>query len=169
MKCEVRRLGIVHVKLPFHMQSGHHSRENRHTQACIIFSLTIKTTSYFIRLYCICEMLWLLFFTAVWHVYWLAMTVYQSALCLIPVLFFFPRPSVSHFFPLQVRQFEEEISRAPLVVMDGNLPQPTINYVLDLCGSCSVPGQYNTQCFALLSHLYRILLLDYCLYNYLFA
>ncbi|XP_069938811.1 uncharacterized protein [Cherax quadricarinatus] len=44
--------------------------------------------------------------------------------------------------PAHVGQFEGEISASPLVVMDGNLPQPTINYVLDLCASCRVPVWY---------------------------
>lgn len=47
-----------------------------------------------------------------------------------------------HVTPQHVSQFEGEISRAPLVVVDGNLPQPTINYVLDFCSSCSVPVWY---------------------------
>ncbi|XP_042232087.1 pseudouridine kinase-like isoform X2 [Homarus americanus] len=44
--------------------------------------------------------------------------------------------------PTHVRQFEGEISKSPLVVVDGNLPQLTINYILDLCASCHVPVWY---------------------------
>nr|XP_045613763.1 ribokinase-like [Procambarus clarkii] len=47
-----------------------------------------------------------------------------------------------HITPTHVRQFEDEISTSPLVVMDGNLPQCTINYILDLCASCHVPVWY---------------------------
>ena len=43
----------------------------------------------------------------------------------------------------QVRQFERQLTNAPLVLVDGNLPQRTINYILDLCRAARVPGKYN--------------------------
>ncbi|XP_069970987.1 pseudouridine kinase [Penaeus vannamei] len=44
--------------------------------------------------------------------------------------------------PGHVSQFEDEICCSPLVILDGNMPLSTIGYVLDLCSSCGVPGEY---------------------------
>ncbi|MPC21578.1 hypothetical protein E2C01_014566 [Portunus trituberculatus] len=43
--------------------------------------------------------------------------------------------------PKLIHQFEDELRRAPLVLMDGNLSQRTINYTLDLCSEAGVPGK----------------------------
>lgn len=47
-----------------------------------------------------------------------------------------------HITPSHIRQFEEELTKAPLVLMDGNLSQRTINYTLDLCSEAGVPVWY---------------------------
>ncbi|KAK3854876.1 hypothetical protein Pcinc_038678 [Petrolisthes cinctipes] len=41
--------------------------------------------------------------------------------------------------PAHVGKYEDVIRRAPLMVVDGNLTQATINYILDLCSSAAVP------------------------------
>ncbi|XP_063224760.1 uncharacterized protein LOC134532271 [Bacillus rossius redtenbacheri] len=39
----------------------------------------------------------------------------------------------------QVKNFEQQLTHSPLVVMDGNLPEKTIHHVLSVCRGASVP------------------------------
>lgn len=48
----------------------------------------------------------------------------------------------NHVTPEHVRQFEDRITNAPLVLVDGNLSQHTINFVLDMCSAAHVPVWY---------------------------
>lgn len=41
----------------------------------------------------------------------------------------------------KVRQFEEDIARSRLLIMDGNVALPTMKYILDVCRSARVPGR----------------------------
>nr|XP_054930693.1 pseudouridine-5'-phosphate glycosidase-like [Dermacentor andersoni] len=46
-----------------------------------------------------------------------------------------------HISPELIGQNEEHIACAPVVVIDGNLPDESISYVLHLCGQRQVPGE----------------------------
>ncbi|XP_067014265.2 uncharacterized protein [Anabrus simplex] len=41
--------------------------------------------------------------------------------------------------PQMVEKFESRIRQSPLVVMDGNIPRETMNYILGLCKDATVP------------------------------
>ena len=42
---------------------------------------------------------------------------------------------------MKVKQFEEDIGRCRLLIMDGNLEISTMEYILDVCRSARVPGR----------------------------
>ncbi|KAL1426908.1 hypothetical protein MTO96_017901 [Rhipicephalus appendiculatus] len=46
-----------------------------------------------------------------------------------------------HISPQLVLENEEHIARAPIVVLDGNIPVETINCLLRLCGQRRIPGE----------------------------
>ncbi|XP_070533331.1 uncharacterized protein [Ptychodera flava] len=48
--------------------------------------------------------------------------------------------------PQLVGKFEKEISSAPLVCMDGNIPMDTIDYICDLCNHYGVPVWFEPTC-----------------------
>lgn len=41
----------------------------------------------------------------------------------------------------KVRQYEEDIAKCRLLIMDGNIELTTMEYILDLCRSTRVPGK----------------------------
>jgi hypothetical protein len=42
---------------------------------------------------------------------------------------------------MQVEKFLEEIRQSSLVVMDGNIPVETMDYVLRICKASRIPGR----------------------------
>jgi hypothetical protein len=42
---------------------------------------------------------------------------------------------------LQVENFLDEIQQCSLVVMDGNIPVETMDYVLQVCKNSQIPGR----------------------------
>lgn len=45
------------------------------------------------------------------------------------------------FLNVQVKQFEEDILQCRLLIMDGNLEVPTMEYILDVCRTARIPGR----------------------------
>jgi hypothetical protein len=45
------------------------------------------------------------------------------------------------FWHMQVEKFLEEIRQSSLVVMDGNIPVETMDYVLHTCKATRTPGR----------------------------
>ena len=41
---------------------------------------------------------------------------------------------------LQVKQFTQQLSEAPLVCVDGNVPNDTIEFVCNFCSNAGIPG-----------------------------
>jgi hypothetical protein len=41
----------------------------------------------------------------------------------------------------KVRRYEEDIAKCRLLIMDGNMELPTMEYILDVCRSARVPGK----------------------------
>ena len=40
-----------------------------------------------------------------------------------------------------MKKHEEDIARCRLVIMDGNVPLPTMDYILAACANAKVPGR----------------------------
>nr|CAH0106408.1 unnamed protein product [Daphnia galeata] len=47
----------------------------------------------------------------------------------------------------KVRQFEEDIAKCRLLIMDGNMELATMEYILDVCRSAKVPAELQTLQF----------------------
>ena len=45
----------------------------------------------------------------------------------------------------QISGFEEPISHAPLVIVDGNISEEAIKCVCDMCATHQIPGEYTTN------------------------
>ena len=52
---------------------------------------------------------------------------------------------VSLYTPLQVKQFTKQLSEAPLVCVDGNVPNDTIEFVCNFCSDAGIPGVYRIR------------------------
>ena len=66
----------------------------------------------------------------------------------------YPTPCVVLKCVLQVEKFLDEIEQCSLVLVDGNIPVETVDYVLQVCKTSRIPGR-ERQCLINIRHFFE--------------